>query len=590
MNLDFNKESLFEHFRISSNCSRVELNRQFQIKPELRKELPHYIQILNNEKKLFAEELFNTYIDGHFFTIEDYLSNEIEFDVFKKKLASFINAIRRFDEVISTIKISGKTFDTLLSEVCNFDNFEEFKHSDIDNAKEIYKAMIDACLKEIQTKIKSIINTLNSKGVNSLYRVLSAISNDEVKNMFLDTFYDNLGTTLETLTLRKEDKKLFDDSVNFLVGLTDKIFKDEKIYQSYKFCCNKLFAENVKSDKMIKLIGRFDPKDLKPVIEKYINTSLMTYILFENIHKYDFEDIQEQAELAQAYVDIAKENGLKIENIDILKILIEFNKKGEKWYEKYKNSVSAIVDQSSLSSAIYNVCVWVYHNSVLSKNKILFTNLILRSSDFERRIDSLFGYINRVEEAIERKYGNGDNEYLKIIAMRQAIIEKQDEMLDLIIDFYAITIISPDLVKTFDQIYLLMIENASIALERMEKCDDARGVYLEHKNVLDNAGSKSNSYSRSTVSSDCYIASCVYGSYNCPQVWTLRRYRDNYLGKSWGGKLFIKFYYAISPTLVKLFGNTKWFKSWWKKYLDKKIEKLKEVGYESTPYNDKKWK
>lgn len=30
----------------------------------------------------------------------------------------------------------------------------------------------------------------------------------------------------------------------------------------------------------------------------------------------------------------------------------------------------------------------------------------------------------------------------------------------------------------------------------------------------------------------CYVATCVYGSYDCPQVWTLRRYRDYKLAES----------------------------------------------------------
>jgi hypothetical protein len=46
-------------------------------------------------------------------------------------------------------------------------------------------------------------------------------------------------------------------------------------------------------------------------------------------------------------------------------------------------------------------------------------------------------------------------------------------------------------------------------------------------------------------------------------------------------------YYAISPKLVKLFGNKKWFKVLFKKYLEKKIEKLRINGYADTPYNDK---
>ncbi len=87
----------------------------------------------------------------------------------------------------------------------------------------------------------------------------------------------------------------------------------------------------------------------------------------------------------------------------------------------------------------------------------------------------------------------------------------------------------------------------------------------------------------------CYVATCVYGSYDCPQVWTLRRYRDNQLSKTWYGRVFIHTYYAISPTLVKWFGDTDWFKNMWKPKLDKMIENLQAEGVENTPYNDKMW-
>lgn len=87
----------------------------------------------------------------------------------------------------------------------------------------------------------------------------------------------------------------------------------------------------------------------------------------------------------------------------------------------------------------------------------------------------------------------------------------------------------------------------------------------------------------------CYVATCVYGSYDCPQVWTLRRYRDNNLAKTWYGRLFIHTYYACSPTIVKLFGKKDWFKRIWKPKLDKMVNKLQKEGFESTPYNDTKW-
>ena len=87
----------------------------------------------------------------------------------------------------------------------------------------------------------------------------------------------------------------------------------------------------------------------------------------------------------------------------------------------------------------------------------------------------------------------------------------------------------------------------------------------------------------------CYVATCVYGSYDCPQVWTLRRFRDDTLGSTWYGRLFIRTYYAVSPTLVKWFGKTNWFKKLWRGKLDRMVAKLQSNGVEDTPYEDKNW-
>jgi len=87
----------------------------------------------------------------------------------------------------------------------------------------------------------------------------------------------------------------------------------------------------------------------------------------------------------------------------------------------------------------------------------------------------------------------------------------------------------------------------------------------------------------------CYIATCVYGSYDCPQVWTLRRFRDNTLAATWYGRNFIHLYYAISPKLVKRFGKTNWFKRIWKGKLDSMVSHLHAKGIEDTPYQDTEW-
>lgn len=92
---------------------------------------------------------------------------------------------------------------------------------------------------------------------------------------------------------------------------------------------------------------------------------------------------------------------------------------------------------------------------------------------------------------------------------------------------------------------------------------------------------------RKTENQGCYIATCVYGSYDCPQVWTLRRFRDYTLDATWYGRIFINCYYAISPKLVKYFGHTKWFKQFWKCMLDKLVSNLNVHGVDNTYYHDK---
>ena len=98
--------------------------------------------------------------------------------------------------------------------------------------------------------------------------------------------------------------------------------------------------------------------------------------------------------------------------------------------------------------------------------------------------------------------------------------------------------------------------------------------------------SSTSTNSSSNSSGGCYVATCVYGSYDCPQVWTLRRFRDYTLSKIWYGRLFIAIYYAISPHIVKAFGKTKWFNNLWKPVLDKMVIRFNRKGIEDTYYND----
>ena len=145
--------------------------------------------------------------------------------------------------------------------------------------------------------------------------------------------------------------------------------------------------------------------------------------------------------------------------------------------------------------------------------------------------------------------------------------------------------------------YELAIKHCSCIMNNSTLSIDTRNNY---KNIMLNFHTKWHEFDanheipaiedvQEEKKSGCYVATAVYGSYDCPQVWLLRRYRDFSLAETIYGRAFIKTYYAISPTLVKWFGSTVWFKNMWKAPLDKMVSRLAEKGFEDTPYEDKIW-
>ncbi len=112
-------------------------------------------------------------------------------------------------------------------------------------------------------------------------------------------------------------------------------------------------------------------------------------------------------------------------------------------------------------------------------------------------------------------------------------------------------------------------------------------AYFEVHNIESKPKSNPQNIQKSKSAGGCYIATAVYGSYDCPEVWVLRRYRDYVLKSTWYGKIFIKIYYTVSPILVKLFGKNEWFQSFFKKRLDKIADDLKKRGINDEPYVDR---
>ncbi|MFB8229429.1 CFI-box-CTERM domain-containing protein [Cellulosimicrobium sp. NPDC055967] len=86
--------------------------------------------------------------------------------------------------------------------------------------------------------------------------------------------------------------------------------------------------------------------------------------------------------------------------------------------------------------------------------------------------------------------------------------------------------------------------------------------------------------------SGCYVATAVYGTYDCEPLWTLRRYRDERLALTMSGRAFIRIYYALSPTFVRTLARFRGVQVPIRAVLDRWVVRLQDRGFEGRPYAD----
>lgn len=229
--------------------------------------------------------------------------------------------------------------------------------------------------------------------------------------------------------------------------------------------------------------------------------------------------------------------------------------------------------------------------SVISKLKTIgeYKATLSMIDDFERKIDEKRKH-NKYTAAVRKGENTTSFETLLEAASR---LEELGEYKNALIKAKEFRVKAERMNPSMSGINSTQKEKSVSTKGEIVKCPVCHAIYTADMPGCPTCAGKATTNDTSTSSQSstggCYIATCVYGSYDCPQVWTLRRYRDNTLGTTWHGRLFIRTYYAISPTLVKWFGHQIWFKKLWRGKLDRMVNKLQSNGVEDTPYEDRHW-
>jgi hypothetical protein len=84
--------------------------------------------------------------------------------------------------------------------------------------------------------------------------------------------------------------------------------------------------------------------------------------------------------------------------------------------------------------------------------------------------------------------------------------------------------------------------------------------------------------------SGCYVATAVYGTYDCRELWVLRRFRDETLAASRVGQRLISLYYAASPIAVRYGGRP--LRAILRRPLNMLVRFLVARGMSDSPYRE----
>jgi hypothetical protein len=112
-------------------------------------------------------------------------------------------------------------------------------------------------------------------------------------------------------------------------------------------------------------------------------------------------------------------------------------------------------------------------------------------------------------------------------------------------------------------------------LQLFDMTPEVRSRLTKNKNIITETETQVQAATKQ-ASGGCYIATMAYGDYDHHQVRILRGYRDEVLFKTLLGRIFIWFYYLLSPYAVKILKNNKSINSMIRKWLDRWIKRMSQ--------------
>lgn len=313
-----------------------------------------------------------------------------------------------------------------------------------------------------------------------------------------------------------------------------------------------------------------------------------------NIHLYNAEKIQEKIDVASNEEDYERAKELVISKINELKLVNNLN---ENWYEQARYELGGeyqilariyvtLEDYENVDINIRKaISIWdklVDENKMLDYNVVAFGYFVKHNSSLtlERNIDEIlqdykkvFKYLEIFKKRRENFYSENHNkenydrdlrEYESVMLMEYVVVVSAYEMKGNIREFKNILIEAKHFLEKTNHL------RKEEFVDYQNMINSGLDQYTEYEN------SSQITQQETTHKEGCYIATAVYGNYDAKEVKILRKFRDEYLSKRSWGRLFIKTYYKVSPSIANKMKNMKGINNSVKLILDKIVAYINE--------------
>ncbi len=390
--MKYHKISFFTKYNLSPNISLEKLRIMFQTDPAKRKDLPIVISIINNQAKLFLEQLLTP--------VNDSVKNSIE-EIHTDLLNSFYETESLISDNLETFFKNYYLFNDRKEECSKMFYAKDLS---VDEVKVIVQKFLDSLLNELTKTIANQLEKVNSK---SLQIIIKGLEGTE----FAKKFEEMISSKLESVFSKIEDKEYLKESLELISSLPKSFLENENIYKSYLYFIQKTFLKNddfmLINEHYISIFKNLNQNEANAE-SKVLMDIAYKIINLREFNKLNFTTVKKQTEiLANNYLhywNYIKTNK-KIFDIEQfekrLNILAIISSQSATWYSNYYDLLKKIKNNSSSYVAIYDFIELIINAGFPKETYKVFSNILLDITGFESDISKWADRESLTQKAIE---------------------------------------------------------------------------------------------------------------------------------------------------------------------------------------------